>query len=82
MTPGVEQMPSRGSLHPARSAPLNMFSSLNLYPIIIRPVIVPALNRDEPSPGDLGRQGLGMINRDDRVAKGSNDLNWTRVPPQ
>src|SRR5438445_3414404 len=66
---------------PFNSAPLNARSSYDLE-AICRPVIVPAANGGKMSVAGLCRQSLGMLNRNDRVIHGPEDLNWSGVMPQ
>src|SRR6266478_4660634 len=50
--------------------------------IVCRPVIVPARDRRKMSAGGLSRQSLGMLNRNDHVLFGSENLNRSGVMPQ
>jgi len=52
-------------------------SSFNLYLGLLRPFIVPTRYGKKVSIGNLVRQSLGMINRDDRVVSGSKYVHWS-----
>src|SRR5438552_8162571 len=63
---------------PGRFSYLSARSSCNLQ-ITCRPVIVPAGNRGEMSTGNLSRQSPGMLDRNDRIIYGSENLNCSGI---